>query len=59
MALRVCRRGLANLHANLHAALDAAVFAAYGWAEAPEALDDETMLARLLALNGERAGRLG
>jgi type II restriction/modification system DNA methylase subunit YeeA len=38
-----------------HAALDRAVFAAYGWPEPPEELDDETILARLLALNLERA----
>jgi type II restriction/modification system DNA methylase subunit YeeA len=36
-----------------HRRLDAAVFAAYGW---PEDLADEEMLARLLALNLERAG---
>lgn len=65
-AKQLAKRTLTNLYnarpawlANLHAGLDAAVFAAYGWPEAPEALDDETMLARLLALNGERAGRLG
>ena len=33
---------------------EAAVFAAYGW---PSALSDEEILARLLALNLERAGR--
>jgi len=36
-----------------HRALDAAVFAAYGW---PPDLADEEVLARLLSLNGERAG---
>ena len=39
--------------------LDAAVFAAYGWAEAgapAEALGEEELLSRLLALNLERAG---
>ena len=36
-----------------HRKLDAAVFAAYGW---PADLADEEVLARLLALNGERAG---
>ena len=41
----------------MHATLDAAVFAAYGWPEPPDALDDEEMLRRLLALNLERAGR--
>jgi len=37
-----------------HKKLDAAVFAAYGW---PSDLSDEEILARLLALNLERAGR--
>ena len=37
-----------------HKKLDAAVFAAYGW---PLNLSDEEILARLLALNLERAGR--
>ncbi|CCF84918.1 class I SAM-dependent DNA methyltransferase [Nitrolancea hollandica] len=36
-----------------HKRLDWAVFAAYGW---PENIDDEEILARLLALNLERAG---
>ena len=36
-----------------HGKLDGAVFAAYGW---PADLTDEEMLARLLALNLERAG---
>ena len=35
-------------------ALDRAVWAAYGWPEPPEETDDETILARLLALNLER-----
>jgi len=35
--------------ANAHRRLDAAVFAAYGW------LADDDLLARLLALNLERA----
>ena len=39
--------------AAAHARLDAAVFAAYNW---PGDLSDEEMLARLLALNGARAG---
>ncbi len=58
----LAKRTLTNLYnarpawlANLHHALDAAVFAAYGWPEAPDDLDDEPMLARLLALNLERA----
>ena len=37
-----------------HGRLDAAVLAAYGW---PEGLADEEILARLLALNLERAGK--
>jgi hypothetical protein len=37
-----------------HRKLDAAVFAAYGWEDTP---GDEEILARLLALNGERAAR--
>ena len=36
--------------------LDEAVFAAYGW---PADLSDDEILARLLALNLERAGRQG
>ena len=39
-----------------HRRLDAAVFAAYGW---PADLSDEALLERLLALNLERAGRVG
>ena len=59
------KRTLTNLYnarpawlAHLHTALDAAVFAAYGWAEAgaPEGLEEEELLSRLLALNLERAG---
>ncbi|MEX2373678.1 MAG: DNA methyltransferase, partial [Dehalococcoidia bacterium] len=57
------QRTLTNLYnerptwlAHLHDDLDAAVFAAYGWPEPPSTLDDETMLARLLAVNLERAG---
>ena len=37
---------------NAHRKLDAAVFAAYGW---PVDLSDDEILARLLALNLERA----
>jgi hypothetical protein len=37
----------------VHRALDAAVLAAYGW---PGDLTDDEILARLLALNLERAG---
>jgi type II restriction/modification system DNA methylase subunit YeeA len=40
--------------ANAHRALDQAVFAAYGW---PTNLTDQEILARLLALNHERAPR--
>jgi hypothetical protein len=39
---------------NAHRKLDAAVFAAYGW---PSNLSDDEILARLLALNLERASR--
>jgi hypothetical protein len=53
------KRTLTNLYnqrptwlALAHEKLDAAVFAAYGW---PAGLTDEEVLARLLALNGERA----
>lgn len=56
------KRTLTNLYnarpawlQHLHAALDRAVWAAYGWAEDPAETDDETILTRLLALNGERA----
>ena len=38
--------------ANAHKQLDDAVFAAYGW---PMGLSDEELLAKLLALNLERA----
>jgi len=37
-----------------HRKLDEAVFAAYGW---PADLEDGEVLARLLALNLERAGK--
>jgi type II restriction/modification system DNA methylase subunit YeeA len=54
------KRTLTNLYnerpawlANAHRALDEAVAAAYGW---PADLADEEVLARLLALNLERAG---
>ncbi|MBA3415307.1 MAG: class I SAM-dependent DNA methyltransferase, partial [Chloroflexia bacterium] len=42
--------------ANLHAALDRAVWAAYGWADDPAETTAEAILARLLGLNGARAG---
>ena len=38
--------------AKTHAALDRAVLDAYGW---PHDVSDDDILARLLALNGERA----
>ena len=42
--------------AHLHAALDRAVWAAYGWDDPdPAAVEDDAILARLLALNLERA----
>ena len=42
--------------AHAHAALDAAVAAAYGWGdEWAEGMDDDAILARLFALNQERA----
>lgn len=53
------KRTLTNLYnqrptwlANAHAALDRAVLDAYGW---PHDLTDDELLARLLALNAERA----
>ena len=43
--------------ANLHAALDRAVWAAYGWDDPdPAATEEDAILSRLLALNGERTG---
>jgi type II restriction/modification system DNA methylase subunit YeeA len=55
-------RTLTNLYnerptwlANAHRKLDRAVFAAYGW---PDDLPDSEILARLLALNRERAGQM-
>ncbi len=38
---------------NLHADVDRAVLAAYGW---PEDIEEDDLLARLLALNLARAG---
>jgi len=57
------KRTLTNLYntrpawlANLHAALDRAVWAAYGWNDAdPEAVAEEVILSRLLALNLARS----
>jgi len=59
-------RTLTNLYnarptwlAHAHAALDRAVWGAYGWDDAdPGATAEETILARLLGLNGERCGAL-
>lgn len=57
------RRTLTNLYnqrpewlGNAHSALDRAVFTAYGW---PDDLTREEILARLLALNHERAATQG
>lgn len=41
--------------AQAHDALDAAVAVAYGWSESSQALADDDVLRRLLALNRERA----
>jgi hypothetical protein len=59
------KRTLTNLYnqkptwlQNAHAALDRAVWAAYGWDDPdPTTVDEDTILSRLLALNGERSGR--
>jgi hypothetical protein len=50
-----CARVRDGSGGNLHRDLDAGVFAAYGWLESPDTLDDETLLARPLTLNLERA----
>jgi hypothetical protein len=40
---------------NAHAALDRAVWAAYGWDDSePADVEEDTILSRLLVLNGER-----
>lgn len=57
------KRTLTNLYndrpewlSKLHRSLDRAVWAAYGWDdEDPASLDEDVILARLLALNLERA----
>ncbi len=42
--------------AHLHTRLDRAVWAAYGWDDPdPAAVEEDTILARLLALNQDRA----
>lgn len=58
------KRTLTNLYnarptwlQHAHATLDRAVWAAYGWGDPdPAAVEEDTILARLLALNLERAG---
>lgn len=58
------RRTLTNLYnqrptwlVRVHAQLDRAVWAAYGWDDPdPAAVDEETILTRLLALNLQRVG---
>jgi hypothetical protein len=59
------KRTLTNLYnqrptwlQNAHAALDRAVWDAYGWPEdeVPGEVEEDVILSRLLALNGERAG---
>jgi hypothetical protein len=57
------KRTLTNLYnqrptwlEHVHQKLDEAVFAAYGW---PSALSNDDILARLLALNLERAAKQG
>lgn len=60
------QRTLTNLYnqrpawlAHLHARLDRAVWAAYGWDDPdPAVVAEETILARLLALNLARAGQM-
>ncbi len=49
-------QGLVSVLRQLHDDLDAAVFDAYGW---PASLTDEEILARLVALNAERAAEEG
>ena len=49
---RIKREGLVLILEELHDKLDALVFEAYGW---PATLSDEDMIARLVALNKERA----
>ncbi len=58
------KRTLTNLYnqrpswlQHAHAALDRAVWAAYGWDDpAPATVEEDTILARLLALNLDRTG---
>ena len=58
------KRTLTNLYnqrpawlADAHAALDAAVAAAYGWMDYADTMPDNEIVARLLALNGERTAQ--
>lgn len=60
-ARRLAKRTLTNLYNErptwldvAHRKLDAAVFAAYGW---DAGMSDDELLAKLLALNLERAGK--
>ena len=62
-AAKLKKRTLTNLYnemptwlKNSHCKLDEAVFAAYGW---PVALSDDELLAKLLALNLEKANGQG
>ncbi|MEP9349970.1 DNA methyltransferase [Xanthobacter sp. KR7-225] len=50
--IRICDEGLVLILKELHDKLDALVFDAYGW---PRDLSDEDIIARLVALNKERA----
>ena len=63
-AAELKKRTLTNLYnqrpawlADAHATLDAAVAAAYGWTDYTSAMTDNEILARLLALNHERAAK--
>jgi hypothetical protein len=51
---KMLRRVPSDWLANAHRTLDEAVFTAYGW---PSTLTDQEILARLLALNHERAAK--
>ena len=46
--------GLVAVLKSLHDELDAAVLAAYGWADVSLPRDEQTLLARLVALNAQR-----
>ena len=48
---QIYNKGLVRILLDIHNEIDAAVFEAYGW---PNSLDDEEVLARLVALNAER-----